>query len=272
MRVKKQFTRMMLKAYVEYIYISLILKEVWILNKLSVLKISFASSGVENVIYPVIIQDDNERVLIDCGYPGFLLRLQEVAANSGINLSQLTKVIITHHDFDHMGALAEFKKSYPHIMVLASEEEEGYVSGRKKSLRLQQAEAIYDSLPESQKQMAKQFTNMLEAVENVEVDQTVKDGDILSVCGGIKIIATPGHMPGHISIYHIPSKTLIAGDALVVENGSLAIANPQYTLDMAGAKGSIKKLLDYEIETIVCYHGGIVITGIREALQKISEE
>lgn len=243
------------------------------MNTLSVLELelSFSINGVENVIYPVIIQDDADKILIDCGYPGFLPKLQEVAAKIGIDLHQLTKVIITHHDFDHMGALADLKKSYPRIMVLASEKEEEYINGQKKSLRLQQAEAIYDTLPESQKQAAQQFANMLAAVEHVDVDQTVNDGEILPVCGGIKIIATPGHMPGHISIYHMPSKTLIAGDALVVENGSLAIANPQYTLDMAGAKESIQKLLDYEIETIICYHGGIVITGIKDALRTICE-
>lgn len=242
------------------------------MNKLSVLKISFNSSGVPNIIYPVVIYDENEMVLIDCGYPGFLPRLQESAMNYGIDLSRLTKVIITHHDFDHMGALAELKRADPNIKVLASFEEEKYISGSKKSLRLQQAEAIYDTLPESQKQAAKQFSKVLEAVENVEVNQILNDGDILPCCGGIKIVATPGHMPGHISIYHIESRSFIAGDALVVENNKLAIANPQYTLDMAGAKNSIKKLLDYEIETVICYHGGIVTREIKEVLQKISEE
>lgn len=72
-------------------------------------------------------------------------------------------------------------------------------------------------------------------------------GESFSWCGGIWIVATPGHMPGHISIYVRERKTLISGDALVVENGELAIANPQYTLDLVEAKKSIKKLLNFEI-------------------------
>ena len=49
----------------------------------------------------------------------------------------------------------------------------------------------------------------------------------------------------HISIYLKDSKTLISGDALVVENNRLMIPYPQYTLDMDEAKNSIKKLLNY---------------------------
>ncbi|WP_371367457.1 putative metallo-hydrolase YflN [Sporomusa rhizae] len=242
------------------------------MSRLTILKISFRSAGVENVIYPVIISDGNEFILIDCGYPACLPILQQAATDNGIDLSQLTKVIITHHDFDHMGALAGLKRTYPNSKVLASAQEERYISGKQKSLRLEQAEAIYDTLPEDRKQAAKQFQRVLEEVETAEVDQTLNDGDIFPWCGGIEIIATPGHMPGHISIYHIESKTLIAGDALVAENGELAIANPQYTIDMMGAKKSIKKLLDYEIDTLICYHGGIVTREIKAALQKISTD
>lgn len=242
------------------------------MSRLTILKISFRSAGVENVIYPVIISDGNELILIDCGYPACLPILRQAATDNGIDLSQLTKVIITHHDFDHMGALAELKRTYPNSKVLASAQEERYISGKQKSLRLEQAESIYDTLPEDRKQAAKQFQRVLEEVETVEVDQTLNNGDIFPWCGGIEIIATPGHMPGHISIYHIESKTLIAGDALVAENGELAIANPQYTIDMMGAKNSIKKLLDYEIDTLICYHGGIVTREIKAALQKISAD
>ena len=86
---------------------------------------------------------------------------------------------------------------------------------------------------------------------------------------GIEIISTPGHMPGHISIYHKESKSLIAGDALVVENGELVIALPQYTLDIEGAKRSIKKFLDYDIDRIICYHGGVYEKDIVKTLENI---
>ena len=237
---------------------------------LKILEVKFQSGSVPNTIFPVLVFDEEEMVLIDCGYPGFLPVIEAAAKAEGIDIGRLTKIIITHHDFDHMGALAAFKRAYPGIQLLSSAGEESYISGREKSLRLQQAEALYPALPEEQKEGARQFHAMLEAVEAAAVDVLLTDGEVLPCCGGIEIIATPGHMPGHISVYLRESKTLVAGDAMVVEQGELHIANPQYTLDMKQARKSLKKLLDYEIERIVCYHGGIFEAKIKEALQKIS--
>lgn len=124
-------------------------------------------------------------------------------------------------------------------------------------LRLQQAESIYDSLTDKEKEEAKHFHKTIESVEGCNVDVELKDKDQLEFCGGIAIIATHGHMPGHISIYHKESKSLITGDALVIENGKLVIALPQYTLDIEEAKSSIKKFLCYDIDRVIYYHGGI---------------
>ncbi|MBI6872423.1 MBL fold metallo-hydrolase [Clostridium aciditolerans] len=239
------------------------------MNRLTVLEIKFDFNNSTNVIYPVILSDEKEIVLIDCGYPEFLPLIKAEAEANGIDISKLTKIIITHHDFDHMGALAEFKRENPHIKVLSSIDDDKYISGKEKSLRLQQAEAIYDNLPEDQKGNAKQFQEFIESIENVHVDVCLRDKDSFSWCGGVEIVATPGHMPGHISIYIKDSKTLISGDALVVEDNKLAIANPQYTLDIAEAKNSIKKLLNYEIDKIICYHGGIYTEDIKRSLERI---
>ena len=48
----------------------------------------------------------------------------------------------------------------------------------------------------------------------VGVDRIVEDGEELPFCGGITVIHTPGHTPGHICLYIGQNKTLIAGDAL----------------------------------------------------------
>lgn len=239
------------------------------MNKVTVLEIKFDIDGVENIIFPVILCDEKEVVLIDCGYPNFLPLIKNAAKANNINLDKLTKIIITHHDFDHMGALAEFKREYPQITILSSIDEEKYISGKERSLRLQQAESIYDTLPEDEKEKSKKFHQLLESIETADVDICLKDKDLFPWCGGVEIVSTPGHMPGHISIYVRDSKTLISGDALVIEDDKLSIANPNYTLDIVQAKNSIKKLLNYEIDRIICYHGGIYTKNIKESLKDI---
>lgn len=239
------------------------------MNKINILEIKVGFSDEINRIYPVIIEGEGEMILVDCGYPNFLSVIEEEAIIRGIDIKKLSNIIITHHDFDHMGSLAAFKRKYPSIKVLASIDDEKYINGSKKSLRLQQAESIYDFLSEEEKEGAKTFHSILESVEPCDVDICVKDKDFFDCCGGIEIVTTPGHMPGHISIYIKTSKTLIAGDALVIENNKLAIANPQYTLDMVAAKKSIIKLMNYEIDRIICYHGGVYKNDIKKSLSSI---
>lgn len=152
--------------------------------------------------------------------------IEECVTKNNIDLSNLTKLIIIHHDFDHMGSAADLKLKYSNIQILASLKDEKYISAKEKSLRLQQAESIYDNLTEERKDEALNFHKLLESIDNVDIDITC---DTFDWCGDIEIIETPGHMPGHISIYVNESRTLIAGDALVIEDKKLAIANPQYT-------------------------------------------
>lgn len=227
------------------------------MNMLTVLNLEFEANGAKDIIYPVLLSDENEMVLIDCGYPGFLSLIEKCAIKNNIDLNNLTKLIITHHDFDHMGSLGEFKRKYPNIKVMASSEDALYIEGKKKSLRLQQAESIYESLPNEEKVQAEIFHKTLASVESCKVDTLFNDGDILDIAGGIEVVATPGHMPGHISLYHKESKSMVAGDALVLENGKLSVALPKYTLDIDEALKSIKKISNYKMDRIICYHGGI---------------
>lgn len=234
-----------------------------------VLEVNFSFNGKEATIYPVILQSGPETILVDCGYAGFIPLIEKAALPYGISLKQLTGVIITHHDIDHMGGLFELKEKYPALKVYSSDIDEKYISGKEKSLRLTQAECIYPSLPEDQKPGALYFQKMLESIKPVTVDVTFSIDEEPSYLNGVKIINTPGHMPGHISIYLKESKTLIAADAIVAENRALEIANPAFTLDMVQAIASVKKLLQYDIKKIICYHGGVIDHDIKGQLNRL---
>lgn len=227
------------------------------MEKIIVLNIKFKFGETEDIIHPVILKDDNEMILVDCGYTGFLSVLEEAIKEENLDCNQLTKILITHHDHDHMGALAAFKEKYPNIKIVASEIEAPYISGEKKSMRLEQAEELLKTLSDEQKPFGKAFCEILKSVKPAKVDILVHDGDILDWLGGCEIVGTPGHTPGHISLYLRNKKTLITGDAAVLENNQFAIANPQFTLDMENAKKSITKILSYDAETFILYHGGI---------------
>lgn len=233
------------------------------------LDIEFEYNGQKQVITPILLQDEFDTILIDCGYPDFMPLIEEAANRHNVALDSMTKLIVTHHDMDHMGSLAALKRAYPHIEIVAYELEAPYIEGAKKSLRLEQAESTFDALTDEAKPYAEQFIRLLQSIEPVAVDRTVANEEWLPWCDGIKIIHTPGHMPGHISLYLPASKTLIAADAVVIEEGELAIANPQYTMDLDEAVRSVQRLLDYDIEQMICYHGGLFHGDVRQAIQQL---
>lgn len=229
------------------------------MDKIIVLDIKFKFGEVEDVIHPVVLKDDVNMVLIDCGYTSFLPAVEQAMKKNNLFCKDLTHILITHQDHDHMGTLYELKQKYPQIQVVASKKESPYISGQLKSLRLEQAEAMQPNLPEEQKSFGLAFCNILKNVRTVEVDLEVQDGDVFNWCGGCTIIGTPGHTPGHISIYVNQKKIMITGDAAALENGELVIANSQFTLDIKEAEASLHKIMTYGAKEIICYHGGIFI-------------
>ncbi len=230
------------------------------MEKVTVLRIDYNFGGMQDAIYPAVLKDETHMVLVDCGFVGFLPKIEQAMAEQGLDIRRLTHVIITHHDHDHMGALRALKDKYPAVRVLASEAEEPYISGRDEFLRLKQARARQPFLPEGQKAFGEAFIRLLESVMPVPVDQTLKDGDVLDFCGGVTVLHTPGHTPGHISLYVNAKKLLIAGDAAALEGGKPVIANPAFTLDMEKAESSMKRILAYGAQEILFYHGGLVNT------------
>jgi glyoxylase-like metal-dependent hydrolase (beta-lactamase superfamily II) len=239
------------------------------MNKIAILKIDMEVNGFLSTLHPVIVSDDQEMVLFDCGHKGALSQLSDSAFSNGFDCNKLTKIIITHHDHDHMGSLADLKREYPWVKVYASAIEAEYIRGNIKSIRLQQAEEQLELFPEDQKEHAQKRIDALRLIEPVEVDEILEDGDVLDICGGIEVVATPGHLPGHISLYLRQLKTMVAGDALVVADGKLYRANPRFTLDKDGAYTSARRFINYAIDTLVCYHGGAISENIKESLENL---
>jgi glyoxylase-like metal-dependent hydrolase (beta-lactamase superfamily II) len=236
------------------------------------LELAFSYGGQPQVINPVILRDEEERevILVDCGYPDFEALIEEAAGRHNITPADLTRVIVTHHDLDHMGSLAALKENYPRIEIIAHEIEKPYIEGRRKSLRLEQAESTFDALPEAAKAGVAQFIRALKAVKPAPVDRTVRDGERLPWCGGIEIVHTPGHMPGHLSLYLPAGRILIAGDAVVIEQGELNIANPHYALNLDDAVRSVQRLTHYDIAQLQCYHGGLYQGDAVQALRRLA--
>ncbi len=160
-----------------------------------------------------------------------------------------------------MGSAAAFKRRYPMVKVLCSEKEKPYIEGSKPSLRLSPALELQRRLPASQKAFGEAFCALLHSVEPVEVDQVIQPGQTLEFCGGVTVIDSAGHTPGHVSLLLAKYGILLAGDAVALEAGKPIIANPQFTLDPGKAEASLHHVLSLGARKIICYHGGMLELG-----------
>jgi glyoxylase-like metal-dependent hydrolase (beta-lactamase superfamily II) len=211
---------------------------------IDVIELKNTVDGVEKIYRPTVIWDDEDVVLFDTGLPGHLENIR--AALQRLTGGRLNKIVITHEDFDHVGSLHEIVSGFgTKIEVYAHALTKPYIEGEKP------------------------LTKTKNLVPKVTVDHVVEDGQVLPFCGGISAVFTPGHMPDHTSFYHHATKTLITGDALTASDGQLQYPNPVFTLDKAGAIRSLSKFLDLDIETAICYHGGICRGNIRERIQEL---
>jgi glyoxylase-like metal-dependent hydrolase (beta-lactamase superfamily II) len=212
-------------------------------------------------VNPALLWDEQEVILVDAGFPGQVPLFREAFTGAGVPFSRLSKIILTHSDTDHIGALSGILHEADHkITILAHALEKPYIEADLPPIRLAQMQKQLASLPEDrQKQMAALYESLKTNYKKlkVDVDATLADGEVLNDCGGIIVVHTPGHTMGHICLYHKPSKTLIAGDALNVEEGMLVCAPVFTCLDTRAYSESLRKLAAFDVAAIICYHGGI---------------
>lgn len=235
--------------------------------KLTVLKIKRVTPEETNEIFPVLLQQDERSYLVDCGYEETAEALKAELENCGIALKDLTGIIITHDDYDHLGGLKHLKHVNQHLKIYCGEQEADSVSGLVKPERLIQAETSLESVPPELRDWAENFIHRLKKVQRFGVDKGFADQEIFEQ--EILVVHTPGHTMGHISLFLINEMTLIAGDALVIEEGRFNIANPDFTLDLETAVKSVEKIRKLNPRKIICYHGGVMAGNIDAELEAL---
>ncbi|ENQ3108560.1 Glyoxylase, beta-lactamase superfamily II [Bacillus sp. 491mf] len=221
------------------------------------------------VLHPTLIWNDEEAVLIDTGMPGQLEHIRTAMNNLGVPFEKLKAVIVTHQDIDHIGSLPEIlQASSKQIDVYAHELDKPYIEGKFPLIKTDPERMDKEAWASLPKEMQLLYTNP----PKCNVNQILEDGQELPYCGGIQVIHTPGHTPGHVSLYVKKSKTLVAGDAMICTDGSLQGPVQRTTLDMNTALASLQKYLNFDIESVICYHGGVCMNTPKEQIHNLVEQ
>jgi glyoxylase-like metal-dependent hydrolase (beta-lactamase superfamily II) len=214
--------------------------------------------------YPALIVDaEHGATLVDTGIPNMREDFETALEAIGMSLSDVRRIIITHHDLDHIGSLPALVAATG-AEVLALEPEVPYVQGEKPGQKRPTPEMLAGMPPPVQAV----FANPPKAT----VTRVLHDGELLAIAGGVRVVATPGHTVGHLSLFVEQDGVLITGDALVSEAGQLKFPVARATPDMPQALRSVKKLAELPVKAVLTYHGGLVSDNAAQQLQALAAE
>jgi glyoxylase-like metal-dependent hydrolase (beta-lactamase superfamily II) len=197
--------------------------------------------------------------LVDTGLPGQTAAIATTLAEAGVQVEDLKRIILTHQDIDHVGSLHDLVQASG-ARVLAHAIEIPFIDGRELP-RFAKPEVLAQH-PE--------LRAVAERLQPTPVDEQLQDNSHLDLAGGVQVIFTPGHTPGHMCLYLEHSKTLIAGDALTADEGQLQGPNEGATQDLPTASQSVRRLAELDVQTIICYHGGVVSEDANEQLRRVA--
>jgi ribonuclease/clavin/mitogillin len=138
------------------------------------------------------ILGSNELTVVDPGspYPDEQHRLQEALTSLASHGHQVARVLLTHHHHDHIAGLEPF---------------------RRRGIPIWAHHACAALLTTTQ------------AAKHIRIAHTPSDHDTLPHTP-FTLLHTPGHAPGHLAIWHPPSRALICGDLMA--SGSTILIDP----------------------------------------------
>ena len=177
-----------------------------------------------------IVVRRGEAAIVDTGVSGSGQRIGEVLREAGLGWDAVHHLIVTHHHSDHAGSVGEVLNQATTATVWAGAAD----------------------------------------IPSIRSPREIKAAEDGAEVFGLRIIATPGHTLGHVSVYDPAASTFISGDALTNVGGTLAGSPPQYTADMAKAAESVRKVAGLGFEKAFFMHGDPIEKGAAAQINKLA--
>jgi len=226
-------------------------------------------------IYMILNPFDGTWVLVDAGLKWSTPKIKKMAQQL-FGDSKPSAIILTHGHFDHVGALENLIEEW-NVPVYAHYLEIPYLTGKS-------------SYPPPDPSVGGGLMSLMSWLYPIGPINIWSHVNVLPENGGVpglpewRFLHTPGHTPGHISLYRESDGVLIAGDAFVTTKSESIISTmlqlktvsgpPKYlTSDWTQARQSVKELMKLEPEVVATGHGKPMHgSEARRLLHKLSDK
>jgi glyoxylase-like metal-dependent hydrolase (beta-lactamase superfamily II) len=209
----------------------------------------FVVPGV--VANPYILVDADGLTVIDTGLPRSERKILAYVASLGKSAHAVKRIILTHADLDHVGGLAALHKLTGARTYASRIEAEAIAAGKS-------SREIISSGFSVRRLMFTLLRPFMKATP-FQVDEILTDGQILPALGGLRVIETPGHTPGHISLFAPAVGVLFCGDSLVTDENGIHGSRRGLTWDDAKAREAERKQAALGARIVCSGHGPVMM-------------
>lgn len=171
-----------------------------------------------------------EAMIVDTGVEGSASAIEAVLTEAGVGWGAVGHLVMTHKHADHVGSLGAVAELAAAAQIYAGEAD-------------------------------------IPAITAPRTIQAVADGEQVF---GARVVATPGHTPGHISLFDTGTGALFAGDAIVNDPSGLMGPNAAFSEDIAIANSSVGVLAELFPEAIYFGHGPVLASGAAGPLSDLA--
>jgi glyoxylase-like metal-dependent hydrolase (beta-lactamase superfamily II) len=190
------------------------------------------------------VNSDSSVTLVDCGLEGSYKKLIKDLARIRKHPKDVKNIILTHAHDDHVGGSAKMIQECDVKNVLMHEEDSHLPPTGK-------------TPPRDDSRFSGKIMKLIpdKGYEPFAITKKLKDGEIIDTAGGLKVIHTPGHTDGHISLLHFESETLITGDSIFNMTSRMTWALSGFCVNYKQSQETAKKFLNLDFKNACFTHG-----------------
>lgn len=209
----------------------------------------YVVSGVTGNVY--ILAGSDGLTMIDTGMPHSEKTILKYLASKGWSARDVKRILITHADMDHYGCLAALQQESGARSFASPIEAQAIARGQSsRPLDLSHNNRL-------QRFLISLFSPMMKAAP-VQMDESLSEGQILPVLGGLQVVETPGHSPNHLSFFVPSLRVLFCGDSMRSDGQGLHVSKSRNDWDREKARASVRKQAGLGAQIVCPGHGPVV--------------